>query len=225
MSEAVASHIRDRVDEITPRLRGWLHAATFPLAVVAGLVLVAFSPTPTARLGAVVFTGSAALLFGVSALYHRGRWSPRWRALLQRLDHSSIFVLIAGTYTPFTLLLLEGRDQQVLLTLAWTGAFLGVAFRLFWFGAPRWLYLPTYIGLGWAAIFWLDEFAQEAAPAVLVLIVIGGALYSLGGLVYGLKRPNPLPHVFGYHEVFHSLTVAAFAAHYVGISLATYALR
>ena len=225
MSDAVAGHIRDRVEEIPPKLRGWLHAATFPLAVVAGLVLIVLSPTATARAGAVVFTVSATLLFGVSAVYHRGNWSPRWHAWLRRLDHSSIFLLIAGTYTPFTLLLLSGPARDLLLTLVWTGAALGVAFRVFWAGAPRWLYLPVYVGLGWAAVFWLDDFAQTAAPTVLALIIIGGALYSLGGLVYGLRRPNPLPHVFGYHEVFHSLTVAAFAAHYVGISLATYALR
>ena len=225
MSDAVAGHIRERVDDIRPKLRGWLHAATFPLAVVAGIVLIVLSPTATARAGAVVFTVSATLLFGVSAVYHRGNWSPRWHAWLRRLDHSSIFLLIAGTYTPFTLLLLSGPARNLLLTLIWTGAALGVAFRVFWAGAPRWLYLPVYVALGWAAVFWLDDFAQTAAPTVLALIIIGGALYSLGGLVYGLRRPNPLPHVFGYHEVFHSLTVAGFAAHYVGISLATYALR
>ena len=225
MSEAVAGHIRERVEEIQPKLRGWLHAATFPFAVIAGIVLIVLSPTATARAGAVVFTVSATLLFGVSAVYHRGNWSPRWHAWLRRLDHSSIFLLIAGTYTPFTLLLLSGPARNLLLTLVWTGAALGVAFRVFWVGAPRWLYLPVYVGLGWTAVFWLDDFAATAAPTVLALIIIGGALYSVGGLVYGLRRPNPLPHVFGYHEVFHSLTVAAFAAHYVGISLATYALR
>jgi hemolysin III len=223
--ETVGEHIRERVEEIKPRLRGWLHAATFPVAAVAGVVLVAMSPTPTARLGAAVFAASAALLFGVSALYHRGRWSPRWFGVLRRLDHSSIFVLIAGTYTPFCLLLLSGADRIVLLTLVWAGALAGVVFRVLWLDAPRWLYLPLYLGLGWAAVFWLGDFARTAGSVVLVLIILGGALYSLGGLVYGLRWPDPAPAWFGFHEVFHTCTVAAFAVHYVGISLATYSLR
>ena len=224
VSEAVGEHIRGRVEEIKPRLRGWLHAATFPVAVVSGTVLIALSPTPTARLGAAVFTTSAALLFGVSAVYHRGHWSPRSSAFLRRLDHSSIFLLIAGTYTPFSLLLLEGTDRVALLALVWTGAVAGVLFRVLWVDAPRRLYLPLYIGLGWAAVFWLGDFARTAQATVLVMIVLGGALYSLGGLVYGLRRPDPAPAWFGFHEVFHTFTVAAFAAHYIGVSLATYSL-
>jgi len=205
-------------------LRGWLHAATFPVAVLAGVVLVAASPTSTARFGAAVFACSATLLFGVSAVFHRGHWSPRSFAVLRRIDHASIFVLIAGTYTAFSSLLLTGADRVVLLTLVWAGAVAGVLFRVLWVDAPRWVYLPAYLGLGWVAVFWLGDFARTAGATVLVLIVLGGALYSLGGLVYGLRRPDPAPAWFGFHEVFHTFTVAAFAVHYIGIAMATYRL-
>ncbi len=216
--------ISERVDQIKPRLRGWLHAVTFPLAAAGGVVLVALSPTRPARAGAAVFAVTAMLLFGCSALFHRGRWSPPAYDVLRRLDHASIFLLIAGTYTPFTLLLLDGSSERVLLTVVWAGALAGVAFRVCWVGAPRWLYTPVYVALGWAAVFWIEAFARTASAAVLTLMVVGGALYSLGGLVYGLRWPDPLPRWFGYHEVFHTLTVAAFVTHYVGVSLATYSL-
>lgn len=217
--------LRERVQQIKPRMRGWLHAVTFPLAVAAGAVLVVLSPTRTTQIGSAIFAVTAMLLFGCSALFHRGRWRPRVSAVLRRLDHANIFLLIAGTYTPFTLLLLDGPDQQILLGLVWAGALLGIAFRVFWLGAPRWVYTPVYAALGWAAVFWMDDFASTAAPAVLTLMIVGGGLYSFGGLVYGLQRPDPLPRWFGFHEVFHTLTVAAFATHYVGVSLATYSLR
>jgi hemolysin III len=146
-------------------------------------------------------------------------------AFLQRFDHANIFLLIAGSYTPFTLLLLHGRDRTILLTVVWVGAALGILFRIFWVGAPRWLYTAIYIGLGWAAIFYFDDFVANAGAAVLTLMAVGGVLYTFGGVVYGLKRPNPSPTWFGFHEVFHALTIAAFVTHYVGISIATYSLR
>ncbi len=217
--------LRDGVEFIKPRLRGWLHAVTFPLAVAAGIVLFAMSPTPETRIGSGVFAVSAMLLFGCSALFHRGRWSPKTYDVLRRLDHANIFLLIAGTYTPFAVLLLDGTSQQVLLWLVWASALAGIAFRVLWLGAPRWMYVPVYVAMGWAAIFWLEDFASSAGAAVLTLIIVGGGLYSIGGLIYGLRRPNPVPRWFGFHEVFHSLTVIAFASHYVGISIATYSLR
>jgi len=217
--------VREKVADVKPRLRGWLHAAITPLALAAGVVLIVLSPTLTTRVGSAVFAGTALLLFAVSAIYHRGTWSPRVWARLRRLDHSNIFLLIAGSYTPFTLILLDGKDRVVLLVLVWTGAVLGAVFRMLWTDAPRWLYVPIYVAMGWAAIFYADQFSSAGPKAVIVLIVVGGGLYTLGGLVYGLKRPNPFPQWFGFHEVFHSFVVAAFICHYVAASIATYSLR
>ena len=228
-SAEVAGHLRENVremlDEVKPKLRGWLHAATAPLTLAAGVVLIVLSPDAATRTGSAIFAASALVLFTVSAVYHRGTWSPKVWGFLRRFDHANIFLLIAGSYTPFTLLLLEGRDRTVLLTVVWVGAALGILFRILWAGAPRWLYTPIYIGLGWAAIFYFGDFVENAGVAVLTLMVVGGGLYTLGGLVYGLKRPDPSPTWFGFHEVFHSLTIAAFVTHYVGISIATYSLR
>lgn len=205
-----------------PKLRGWLHAVTFPMAAIAGLVLVTFAPTVTARVAGAIFTLTAMLLFGVSALYHRGTWHARGMAILRRLDHSNIFLLIAGTYTPFALLLLDRGQAIILLCTVWGGALLGVAFRVFWVGAPRWLYTPIYLALGWTAVFWFGDFHRVGGTAVIVLLMTGGLMYSLGGLVYGLKKPNPSPKWFGFHEIFHALTIAGFICHYIGISLLTY---
>ncbi len=220
-----ADAVLEKVAEVKPKLRGWLHAAVTPLALAAGVVLIALSPTLKTRVGSAVFAGTALLLFAVSAIYHRGNWSPRVWAILRRIDHSNIFLLIAGSYTPFTLILLRGSDRVVLLTLVWTGAVLGVLFRIFWTDAPRWLYVPIYVAMGWAAIFYAGQFSASGPTAVIVLIAVGGGLYTLGGLVYGLKKPNPFPDVFGFHEVFHSFVVSAFICHYVAASIATYSLR
>ncbi|URM89846.1 hemolysin III family protein [Streptomyces sp. MRC013] len=207
---------------VKPRLRGWLHAGMFPVALVAGIALTALADSARGRLACGVYALTACLLFGVSALYHRGDWGPRVTAVLRRLDHANIFLIIAGTYTPLTLLLLPGPTARVLLWAVWAAAAAGIAFRVFWVGAPRWLYTPCYIAMGWAAVFFLPDFLRAGGVAVLVLVVVGGLLYSAGGVVYGLKRPDPSPHWFGFHEVFHSLTLAAFVAHYVGISLVAY---
>lgn len=214
--------VRDAVAAVKPRLRGWLHAATFPAAVIAGTVLIVVAPSTEVRVSAAIYTLTAALLFGVSAVYHRGRWSPRAQAALRRLDHANIFLIIAGTYTPFTLLLLPQRQAQILLSLVWIGALLGVGFRVFWVSAPRWLYVPIYIALGWAAVFWLPQFASNGGAAIVTLIIVGGLMYTLGAIVYGLKRPNPSPRWFGFHEVFHAFTLAGFATHHVGIWLAAF---
>jgi hemolysin III len=230
--DSFAGQVAEGVAEIKPRLRGWLHLGTAPATLAAGIVLIALSPTATTRLGSAVYAVCSVMLFTVSALYHRGRWSPRVGAVLQRFDHANIFLLIAGTYTPFSLLLLQGADRVVMLSVIWGGALAGVAFRVFWLRAPRWLYTPIYIALGWAAVFFLPQFAQGSerfgvglGSVVLALIAAGGALYTLGGVVYGFKRPNPWPRWFGFHEVFHTCTILAFMTHYVGISLATYSLR
>ena len=222
----------DKMAEVKPRLRGWLHAGSIPLVVVAGAVLIMVSPSAGTKAGSAVFIASALLLFGISAIYHLGTWQPAIWALLRRLDHSNIFILIAGTYTAFAMLLLHGSARTYLLVGIWAGALLGVLFRVFWTGAPRWLYTPIYIALGWFAVFFIPDFVDGArslstpvAAATLGLVVLGGLLYTLGGVVYGLKRPNPRPGWFGFHEVFHAFTILAFLAHYVAVSIATYALR
>ena len=221
--EAVRDRVAEMMDEVKPHLRGWLHLATAPLILISGIVLLVLSPTTATRIGSAVFVGSALVLFTVSAIYHRGTWSRRTWSFLRRFDHANIFLLIAGSYTPFTLILLEGAARTSLLILVWSGALAGVGFRIFWTDAPRWLYVPIYIALGWAAVFFLPQFIAAGSPAVLWLIAAGGILYTLGGIVYGLKWPDPYPTWFGFHEVFHALTIAAFITHYVGVSIATYA--
>ncbi len=228
----VVDSVAETFAEVKPKLRGWLHLATAPLTLAAGVVLIALSPTAATRVGSALFVGSALVLFTVSALYHRGTWSPRTWTFLRRFDHSNIFVLIAGSYTPFALILLEGTARVALLSVVWAGALLGVLFRVFWLGAPRWLHTPIYLALGWSAVFFIPSFAAGAerlgvgvGTAVLVLVIVGGALYTLGAAVYGFRRPDPWPRLFGFHEVFHSFTILAFFTHYVGVSLATYSLR
>ena len=231
--DALGDRAEQTLAAVKPRLRGWLHLGTAPLALAGGIVLIALSPTTSTRVGSAIFAASALLLFGVSAIYHTGTWSPKVWAFLRRFDHANIFVLIAGSYTPLTLILLDGTQRVVLLTTVWTCAVLGVLFRVFWVEAPRWLYTPIYIGMGWAALFFLPGFIDGArtvldsstAVAVLVLIAVGGALYTIGGVVYGFKRPNPWPDWFGFHEIFHVFTILAFTTHYIGVSMATYALR
>ncbi|WP_405388907.1 hemolysin III family protein [Streptomyces sp. NBC_01102] len=207
---------------VKPRMRGWLHAGMFPAVLIAGIVLVALTDSTRARVACTVYILSACLLFGVSAVYHRGTWGPVGEAVLRRLDHANIFLIIAGTYTPLTMLLLPESTGQPLMWAVWGAAAAGIAFRVFWVGAPRWLYTPCYIAMGWAAVFFLPDFMRTGGIAVLVLVVVGGLLYSAGGVIYGIKRPNPSPRWFGFHEVFHSLTLAAFIVHYVGISLVAY---
>jgi hemolysin III len=230
--DQLAAAVAEVKAEIKPRLRGWLHLAIAPLTLAAGAVLIVFSPDTTTRIGSALFVGSALVLFTVSAIYHTGSWSPRVRTFLRRFDHANIFLLIAGSYTPFSLILLEGTERAALLATVWTGAILGVLFRVFWTDAPRWLHVPIYLALGWAAVFFIPSFLDGATRlgvgigiATFVLIVVGGALYTCGGVVYGFQRPDPWPRWFGFHEVFHGFTVLAFVSHYVGVSLATYALR
>jgi hemolysin III len=209
-------------DAVKPRLRGWLHAGTFPAALAAGIVLVALGPTPAARLAATVYALTSSLLFGISALYHRGRWSDQAEAVLRRFDHANIYLIIAGTYTPFALLALHGAARTAVLSVIWAGAAAGVLFRVAWVGAPRWLYTALYVGLGWVAIGFMPQLLRGAGVTALVLVCAGGLLYSVGGLVYGLRRPDPSPRWFGFHEVFHACTVAAYAAQYVAVSFVVY---
>jgi hemolysin III len=213
--------IETMVAAVKPRLRGWLHAGMVPLTVAAGVVLIALAPSTPARIAAAVFSATAWLLFGTSAVYHRGNWSPRVAGVLKRLDHSNIFLIIAGSYTPFALLL-PRDDARTMLAVVWSGAVVGVLFRVLWVGAPRWLYTPVYVALGWVAVFYLGPLLHRGGVAIVTLIAVGGLLYTLGAVVYGIKRPNPSPRWFGFHEVFHALTIAAFIVHYVAASMTVY---
>jgi hemolysin III len=195
----------------------------FPVSVVAGVVLVVTAPSQASRISSAIFAITASILFGVSALLHRGTWSPAVEGLLRRLDHANIYLIIAGTYTPFAVLALPDKEGRILLSIVWAGAFAGVVFRVFWVTAPRWLSTALYVVVGWVAIFFIPELVDGAGIAAVVLIVIGGILYSLGAVVYAVKRPNPSPEYFGFHEVFHALTVAAYMAHYVAVWIVVHA--
>lgn len=204
---------------IKPKWRGWIHTVTAPLALAAGIVLVALAPTGDRKATSAIYAATGVLLFGVSAVYHRGDWSPRVKRVLKRLDHTNIMLVIAGSYTPLAWTLLERPQAVLLLWVIWAGAILGVLFRLLWTDAPRWLYVPIYIALGCGALVYLPQFFQ-ASIAAAVLICVGGALYITGAVFYALKKPNISYHHFGFHELFHAFTVLAFAAHYTAIAFA-----
>jgi hemolysin III len=207
-----------------PALRGWLHQWAVCGAVVAGAVLVPLASALGARAGLSVAVYSLTIcgLFGISALYHRRRWSPRGWKIMKRLDHSMIFLFIAGTYTPFALLAVQNPAGYWVLGVVWVGALLGVTLKLSWPTAPRWLGVPLYVALGWVAVFVLTDILHFAGVASLVLIAVGGVLYTLGGVAYALKRPNPAPGVFGYHEVFHAMTIVAAVCHQIAVYFAMY---
>ncbi|MET9541053.1 hemolysin III family protein [Streptomyces sp. NPDC006553] len=218
----VVERVADLVEPVKPKLRGWLHAGMVPGSLAAGIVLICLAGTPQAVLACTVYSVTAWLLFGTSAVYHLGTWGPLGEAVLRRLDHANIFLIIAGTCTPLAVLLLSRDQSSVLLGIVWTGALVGIAFRVLWVGAPRWLYTPCYLALGWAPVRYLPDFLHSGGVVVVGLTVTGGLLYSAGAVVYALQRPNPSPRWFGFHEVFHALTVAAFTAHYIAVSLAAY---
>lgn len=204
--------------EIKPTWRGWIHAGTFPVAIAAGIVLIALADGAAAKGACAIFMATSVLLFGNSALYHRFNWGPRTKAVLKRIDHANIMLLIAGTYTPIAVLALPPQKGTVLLVLVWTGALLGILFRVFWINAPRWLYVALYLLLGWAAVMYLVDLL-EANVAMMVLVIIGGLLYTGGAVCYALKKPNPWPGRFGFHEIFHVCTVLAFLCHWTACLL------
>ncbi len=209
-----------------PRLRGVLHAWALPVAVAAGVVLVTLAPTWSARLAAAVYAVGAVALFGVSAAYHRSPVGSRRRGLLARLDHVSILLLIAGTYTPLVVLGLRGWTRPSVLAVIWGGAAAGILARLIWRPAwrpaPRWLITSLFLALGWVALFFLPQLLRGAGALVLALILAGGLMYSLGALVYARKRPDPSPRWFGFHEVFHAATILAYLTQYAAVSLLIY---
>jgi hemolysin III len=205
-----------------PRLRGVLHQVAFAVSLVTGTVLICLAQGARERVAVSLYAASVALLFGTSAAYHRGAWSPRARARMERLDHSMIFVLIAGSYTPFVLELLTGNLRWTFFGLIWGGALLGIVTKQIAWQAPRWFSVALYLGLGWVALAILPQVLDEGGVAVLVLVAVGGLLYTLGAVVYALRRPDPWPAWFGFHEVFHALTIAAFTVQYVAVSLTVY---
>jgi hemolysin III len=213
------------LDELKPRLRGWLHAYAAAVSLASGTTLIAVAAAlrgHRAGLSTAVYAATVTLLFGTSALYHRLPWGPRGHAVMKRLDHSMIFVFIAGTYTPIAVLTLPHTAAVAVLVAVWTGALFGVALQTAWAGAPRWLSTPCYIALGWVAAFVVPDLLHNAGVAAFVLIGVGGIVYTLGGIVYALKRPNPFPNIFGFHEVFHLCTLVAALCHYVAIWLAVF---
>lgn len=201
-----------------PVLRGWLHLICFFLAIPTGVLVITLAESARARVGASIYAVGMVALFGVSGFYHRVRWSPLWRRRMQRLDHSTIFVMIAGSYTPLCLLALEGWVAVAMLVAAWTGAALGAV--LAWSDSSRSSALRSglYIALGWAALAPAPQLIRHLSPAELLLIAIGGVLYTVGAIFLGTHWPNPFPRVFGYHEVWHVLVVAAVVCHFVAIA-------
>jgi hemolysin III len=216
---APAVHAPLAPPEDKPRARGWIHAVAFPLAIAAGIVLICVAHGVPAKIGSAVFMASSLLLFGVSAVYHLLPVPYAAKPRLRRFDHSNIFLLIAGTYTPLSIAALPWPKNLILLAIIWGGALLGIAFRVFWLSAPRWLYVPIYVLLGWAAVLFAGDLIAFDGLAML-LILIGGVAYTGGALFYALKRPNPVPGVFGFHEMFHTCTVIAFGCQWAGILLA-----
>jgi hemolysin III len=202
-----------------PKLRGIIHLIMSPLALVAGLTLITITSELRGRITLTIFTLTAVSLFTCSAIYHRVPWSPAAKAVWRRIDHANIPLLIAGTYTPFSIYLLEEEQAVILLSIVWGGALLSGIFRVFWLTAPRWLYVPIYLGLGWAAIFYSPNFYRSGGLLVFTLIALGGVLYSAGAIIYAIKRPNFSINWFGFHELFHAMTAAAFVAHFIAAVL------
>ena len=188
------------------------------MALAAGAALVTWAPAGRATYAAAIYAAALAGLLGTSALYHRIAWQPRARAWLRRLDHSMIFVLIAGTYTPFALLALDNPLREIVLAGVWAGALAGIVFTLVWVAAPKWLTAASYVALGWFSIIAVPQITERTGAGALVLLALGGVAYTVGAVVYATQRPDPRPQSFGYHEIFHVLVVAAAAAHFTAVA-------
>lgn len=208
----------DTIQEHKPSWRGWIHAGVLPIAIAAGIVLVVLANGVAAKAVSAIFFATSILLFGNSALYHRFHWRPRTKKILKRIDHANILLLIAGSYTPITWLALPKGEAVTLMLIIWITAVIGIGFRVFWISAPRWLYVPIYIGMGWVALGFVADFMRANAP-MMILILCGGLLYSIGAAFYAFKWPGKNAKHFGFHEYFHGFTVAAFLCHWTGILL------
>ena len=217
-----ASRPRTVADFGHPRLRGWLHAYAAVIALVCGGVLVTLAaarPGVAPLISTVVYSGTVCLLFGVSAAFHRRAWSERGYQVMRRLDHAAIFLLIAGTYTPFALVALDGAWRVVMLAIAWSGALAAIVLKVAWIDGPRWVAAVVAVCLGWVGVVMVPEIHGSVGFSPLALVAVGGLLYTAGGVIYALRRPDPIPSVFGYHELFHALVVAAAGFQYVAIAL------
>ena len=195
-----------------------LHQAAFVVAVALAPLLIVGADGSRRRLAAAVFGGSVAACFGASALYHRVTWSPGVRLWMRRIDHAGVYLLIAGTYTPVCLLVLRGAWRPVVLTIIWVGALAAIAMKFVWVAAPKWLAAAIGLALGWVAVVALPQLVGRLHPAAVILIAIGGLAYTAGAVIYARRRPDPAPAVFGYHELFHALTIVGVACQYVAIA-------
>ncbi len=205
--------------EARPRLRGISHQYAFFASIALGALLVAGASGARERISAAVFAGALATMFGVSALYHRVTWRPGPRRWMRRLDHAAIYLLIAGTYTPFGLLAVSGALRWTLLAIVWGGAFIAILLKLAWVDSPKWLAAAIGIALGWIGVVALPQIWDHAGAPGVGLLAIGGILYTAGAVVYTLQRPDPVPAVFGYHELFHALVIGAAACQYAAVAL------
>jgi len=203
---------------LKPRLRGVSHKYAAWTAVVAGLGLVVAAPTQRSRLAMAVYAVALVSLFATSALYHRITWPPAGRRRMRRLDHAMIFVLIAGTYTPFAALVLTASSAVAVLSVVWGAALAGVGLQFAWSAAPKWVMALLCVAVGWVALATLPELWHAVGPVPIALLMGGGALYTLGAITYALRRPDPAPTVFGYHEVFHALVIGAALLHFVAVA-------
>jgi hemolysin III len=201
-----------------PLLRGVLHQAAFPVSLVVGTLLIVGAEGPRRHAAAAIFAGSVAACFGASALYHRVAWTPRLRLWMRRIDHAGVHLLIAGTYTPICLLVLTGAWRLVVLAIVWVGAAAAILLKFVWVAAPKWLGAVTGIALGWVGVAVMPQLASRLNPGAVALLGIGGIAYTAGAIIYARRRPNPAPAVFGYHELFHALTLVAAACQYVAIA-------
>jgi hemolysin III len=201
-----------------PRLRGVFHQYAFVLYAALGIALTAAATGTTESVAAAVFATSVAITFGVSAVYHRVTWTPPAREIMRRLDHAAIFLLIAGTYTPYGLLVLDGAWRYSVLAIVWGGALLAILQRVVWRRAPKWFAAALAVALGWVGVVAFPLLLDATGWAGAALLLAGGALYTLGALVYAVRWPDPAPRIFGYHELFHALTIAAAGSQYAAIA-------
>jgi hemolysin III len=219
MERTAGRHLKTPSLPAKPRLRGVTHQWAFFISLALGLVLVITAPAGKATTAAAVYAGCVALLFGSSALYHRVNWrSAAARRWMRRLDHSAIFLLIAGSYTPFALLVIDGSLADVILLVIWGGAGLGIFLKLVWIDAPKWLVTTIYVALGWVVVVATPDLLEDLGLTAVSLVGLGGLLYTAGALVYAMRRPDPAPMVFGYHEVFHVLVILAAALQYAVVA-------